>query len=84
VSQITLRDLPEPLEREIRREARRRGLSLNKTIIAVLSERLGFQSHVGRRRDISSLAGTWDDAALNEFSKATATFERIDEDLWKS
>ncbi|HUX21133.1 MAG TPA: hypothetical protein VMW69_07815 [Spirochaetia bacterium] len=84
MSQITIRDLPEPLEREIRREARRRGLSLNKTIAAVLSEHLGFQPEVGQRRDLSTLAGTWDEAAWNEFRSATAAFETIDTELWKT
>jgi len=84
VSQITLRDLPEPLEREIRREAHRRGSSLNKAIIGILEKGLGLQSRKDKRRDLTSLAGTWDEAALAEFQDATSVFETIDAENWQS
>lgn len=84
MSQITLRDLPESLEREIRREARRQGMSLNKTIIAVLSKSLGMESVEGKKRDLSSLAGTWDEAAGAEFSTAVSIFQKIDKENWQS
>jgi hypothetical protein len=84
MSQITLRDLPEPLEREIRREAHRKGLSLNKMIIAMMEKALGMQSLLNKKRDLESLAGTWDEAALAEFQQATSVFETIDAEDWKA
>jgi hypothetical protein len=84
MSQITLRDLPEPLEREIRREAKRRGSSLNKAIIGILEKGLGLQSKLDKKRDLASLAGTWDEAALAEFQDATSVFETIDAENWQS
>jgi hypothetical protein len=84
MSQITLRDLPEPLEREIRREAHRRGSSLNKAIIGILEKGLGLQSRLDKKRDLASLAGTWDQAALAEFQDATSVFETIDAENWQS
>ena len=84
MSQITLRDLPEPLEREIRREAKRRGSSLNKAIIGILEKALGLQSRPDKKRDLGSLAGTWDEAALAEFQDATSVFETIDAENWQS
>lgn len=83
MSQITLRDLPEPVEREIRKEARRRGSSLNKVIISLLRKGLGMGSEHDKRRDLSNLVGTWDDAALREFQDSTSQFELIDEEIWK-
>jgi hypothetical protein len=83
MSQITLRGLPEPLEREIRKQARRRGSSLNKLIISILEKGLGVQSAHGKKRDFSSLAGTWDAAAFSEFTKAQGAFETIDAENWQ-
>jgi len=83
MSQITLRDLPVSLEREIRREAERRGLSLNKTIIGILEQGLGHSPATNKKRDLSALAGTWDDAALSEFRESTSVFETIDSEIWQ-
>jgi plasmid stability protein len=84
MSQITLRNLPVPLEREIRQEARRRGSSLNKAIIGILEKGLGMDSRPDKKRDLASLAGTWDEAALREFQDATSVFETIDAENWQS
>ena len=83
MSQITLRDLPPSLEREIRREAQRRGLSLNKTIIGILEEGLGLPPRVDKKRDLSALAGTWDNAALTEFRGSSSLFDTIDTEDWQ-
>jgi hypothetical protein len=83
MSQITLRDLPEPLEREIRREAHRQSSSLNRTIIGILEKGLGLESRLNKKRDLASLAGTWDEAALAEFQDATSVFEMIDSENWQ-
>ena len=83
MSQITLRDLPEPLEREFRKQAQRRGSSINKLIISILEKGLGLQSAQGKKRDLSSLAGTWDEAAFSEYAQAERAFETIDTENWK-
>jgi hypothetical protein len=41
VPQYTIRNMPEPVDRYLRRQARRSGKSLNQTIISELSERAG-------------------------------------------
>lgn len=83
MSQITIRDLPEVLEREIRREAHRRGTSLNKTIIRILMKSLELDSPVDKKRDLSPLAGTWDEAAATEFEQTMSVFKTIDEENWR-
>ncbi len=83
MSQITLRNLPGPLEKEIRKEARRRGSSLNRTVIGILERGLGMQSGQDKKRDLASLAGTWDEAALAEFREATSVFDKIDRENWQ-
>ena len=84
MSQITLRNLPEPLEREIRKEARRRGLSLNSAIIAILEKGMAMEPRLDKKRDLTSLAGTWHEAGLAQFQDATAVFEKIDAENWQS
>ncbi len=83
MSQITLRGLPEPLEREIRRQARRRGSSLSKAIIELLERAVGFNHPSPKKRDLSSLAGTWDEAAFSEFEKAVSAFGEIEPEIWQ-
>lgn len=81
--QLTLRDIPEDLEKEIRRIARERGTSINKTIRELLSESLGIDQSSGKKRDLSDFAGFWDEEEAEEFDKATEVFEKVDEELWK-
>jgi hypothetical protein len=84
VSQITLRNLPEPLEREIRKEARRQDSSLNKVIIVILEKGLGMHVSQNKKRNLAPLAGTWDETALAEFQDATSVFDKIDAENWQS
>jgi plasmid stability protein len=83
MSQITVRGLPESLEREIRRRARRHGSSLSRTVIELLEGALGFRSPTPRKRDLTSLSGTWDAAALTEFQQSVAQFGEIDAEIWQ-
>jgi hypothetical protein len=81
--QLTLRNIPEDLEKEIRRIARERGTSINKTIHEILSEALGIDRSSGKKRDLSDFVGFWDEEEAKEFEKATEVFEKVDEELWK-
>ncbi len=83
MKQITVRNIPEELEKEIRRIARERGISINKTIHELLGEALGIDKSSGKKRDLSEFAGFWDEEEAEEFEKATEVFERVDEELWK-
>lgn len=65
----------------LEREKRRRGRSLNQTVIDLLSQSLGVQ--VGRSNGLGRLAGGWDEEDVRDFERAVAPFEQIDEDLWK-
>jgi plasmid stability protein len=80
---LTVRGIEGELESRLRAEAARRGMSLNALVIELVARGLGV-TREGRRphHDLDHLAGTWaaDDTA--EFTKATAPFERIDEELW--
>lgn len=83
MNQFTLRNVPEELERKIRREARQRKTSINKTVKELLGEILGVGASRGKKRDLSDFAGSWSEEEAREFEKATELFNRIDEELWK-
>ena len=79
---MTLRNVPEDLARELEREKRRRGKSLNQVAIDLMKQALGLNSGGRRSNGLAQLAGSWDREELEEFERATAQFEQIDEELW--
>ena len=83
MNQLTLRNIPEDLEREIRRIAEERRTSINKTVRELLYRALGIDRSSEKKRDLSAFAGFWDEREAEEFEKATDVFEAIDEELWK-
>lgn len=78
---LTIRNLPPDVADALEREKRRRGQSLNQTVIDLLGQGLG----VGRSRSngLRRLAGRWSDQELRDFERATAPFEEVDEELWR-
>lgn len=77
---LTVRNVPPRLARALDAERRRRGASLNRTVLDLLDRALGTG---GATNGLEALAGTWSRAELARFEKATAEFERVDEELWK-
>lgn len=89
VKQATIRGIDGTLERRLREEARRRGLSLNRTVLLLLRQATGLakpteypERRPKRFTDLDHLAGTWSDAQADEFDKAVEVFEQIDGELW--
>jgi hypothetical protein len=78
--QYTLRNIPPALDRALRAMARREGKSLNEIAIRALARAVGLGDVAVRQRDLSDLAGTWQDDP--EFDAALAEQDRIDESLW--
>jgi hypothetical protein len=83
MSQITLRDLPDHVEKEIRKEAGRRGSSLNRVIISLLEKGLGISPGGKKKRDLAALAGTLDESKLAAFREETSLFDNIDAENWQ-
>jgi plasmid stability protein len=85
MGQITLRDMPPVMEREIRIRAKRTGQSLNKVVQEIVGESLGL----GARRakpagaSLARLAGGWTEGEAKRFNDAVRVFEEIDEEMWK-
>lgn len=84
---VTLRSLPANVAEAIRKEAHRKGLSLNKAVISLLANRVGVgekkKSRQTRYHDLDDLAGSWSKKEAAEFDKSLAAQRTIDLDLWK-
>ncbi len=72
----------------IKREAERKGLSLNKAFISLLEKTTGIKEKVQKRKflrhDLDHLCGIWTKRETEEFIKNVEFQRTIDEDLWKN
>lgn len=80
--QLTLRQIPAEVDRELRQLASRNGTSLNQTVIVALQQGLGLAVPAKRRRDLSNL-GSWTAEQVVEFDRNTHIFRQIDDELWQ-
>jgi plasmid stability protein len=81
IKALTIRNLPPGLAEALEREKRRRGKSLNQTVIDLLGQGLGAQGV--RSNGLARLAGGWSEEEFRDFERATAQFEAVDEELWR-
>ena len=65
---ITLRDIPPPLANKIEERSKRRGTSLNRTVIEMLEESTPSSKPV-IHHDLDDLAGTWTKEEGDEFNR---------------
>ncbi|MXY52732.1 MAG: hypothetical protein F4Y86_09445 [Gammaproteobacteria bacterium] len=80
---ITVRNVPAELAESLEREKRRRGVSLNHTVLALLAEALGISKHATRSNGLRRMAGTWTETEYREFERAVAPFDEIDDAIWR-
>ena len=79
--QYTVRNIPETLDDELRRRARREGKSLNEVALEAMARGVGHCGDPVRYRDLSDVAGTWKDDP--EFDSAIDELDRVDPELWE-
>lgn len=79
--QYTIRNIPEALDAALRERAKAENKSLNEYAIEALARSIGFSGDGIRFRDLTDLAGTWQEDP--DFDKAIADQHAIDEELWK-
>ena len=87
MKQITLRGIPVEIEKTLRKEAERKGVSLNKAFISLLEKTTGTKEKAKKKllhRDLDHLCGIWTKREAEEFTKNVGFQRRIDEDLWKN
>jgi hypothetical protein len=88
VGQVTVRGVDPRMGRALKDEARRRGLSVNRTVLALLREAIGIEDEParGRRRtydDLDPLAGTWKSPAASKLLGELERQRGIDAGLWR-
>jgi plasmid stability protein len=82
--QMTVRGIPDELDAELRARSRRDHTSLNRTVVRMLKQAAGMGNEASvKRRDLSSMAGSWSQAEADEFDGHVEAFEALDEELWK-
>ncbi len=88
MKQITLRGIPVAIERMIKKEAERKGLSLNKAFISLVEKATGTKEKMQKRKsmhhDLDHLCGIWTKRDAEEFTKNVEFQRTIDEGLWKN
>ena len=82
MSQITIRMIPENVEKKIRTVAMEKRISLSSAVILLLQRGLGLDPNSVKKTDLSCVFGTWSQAEASEFAEATSQFDRIDKDVW--
>ena len=83
---ITVQNLDETTARWIEEEARRRGVSAETVVLELIHKGINLErqhAHLETHHDLDSLAGTWSAEEADEFLKAIADFEQMDEKLWR-
>ena len=79
---MTIRNVPQATAAALDAERRRRGLSLNRTVLALIEESLGLGRYP-RSNGLRGLAGSWSDEDFERFEEAVAPFGEVDEGLWQ-
>jgi hypothetical protein len=88
LKQVTVRGLPREVEEMIKKEARRKGLSLNKAFVSVLERAaVGKKGVKNKKRnlyhDLDHLFGIWSKQEFAVFQRNLDIQRKIDEELWK-
>lgn len=86
MKQLTIRGVDSKLHHDLKAEADRRGLSINRYVLSVLRTALGIDNRNQHTpiqyHDLDHLAGTWTEADVAEFERQLAAQRTLDEDLW--
>lgn len=80
---LTVRKVDSRLAAALTRETRRRGTSLNQTILDLLRAALGVGASPPPSNGLEKFAGTWTADDLAEFEANVAMFDQIDPELWR-
>lgn len=76
----TIRNVPDSLDATLRRKAREQGKSLSDVAIEALARGAGLGESPCRYRDLSDIAGTWQEDPA--FESALAAQDTANEGLW--
>lgn len=77
---ISVRGLDDAQLRNLKAQAMRQGISLNRLVLQCITEAVPGPNQ--SRDDLDALAGTWTQEDAKAFAAAIAPLEQIDPDLW--
>ncbi len=82
---ITIHNIDDHLHRMVQEKARAEGLSLNKTIHALLEEALGVKPrNLGKHYDeFKEFCGVWSEQEVLDFEEQTREFRQVHPEDWK-
>ena len=87
MKQMTIRGIPAEVQKAVKREAERKGLSLNRAFISVLERAVGGESREKKKKvlhhDLDHLAGLWSREESAAFEQNLRAQRKVDEELWK-
>jgi len=87
MKQMTIRGIPEEVKKVVKKEAERKGLSLNRAFISVLERAAAGKSPEKKKRvlhhDLDRLSGLWSREESAAFEKSLRGQRKMDEELWK-
>lgn len=87
LDQITLRGIPAEIEKIVRKEAERQGLSLNKAFILLLKNATGMKAKGQKTKhlyhELDQFSGLWSKEEAAVFEKNLEFQRRIDKTIWK-
>jgi|GEM_PF-2547313 len=84
---FTLRQIPLPVERRLRKLAHDSSKSLNKTAVEILANAVGLgeeRKKSPKHRDVKSALRRWSLAEYQEFERTTKAFDSIDKEIWRA
>ncbi len=85
-SDLTIHNLDDQLLARLRDEARRQGVPIDQLVAQAIADKLPAAwslSNGDFKRDLSGLAGVWNDDDAREFFEAIKDLQQVDEELWK-
>jgi hypothetical protein len=83
---FTIRGMPIPVEKSLRRLAQESDKSLNKTVLELLAKATGVMpedNNSSKHRDVAKVFQTWSASEYEDFQRNTKVFESIDEEMWR-
>jgi hypothetical protein len=86
MNQLTIRGFDPELLRRLEILAKSEGLSLNQAALKLMRRGAGLEKsgrHYDVKEGIAKYAGVWSQEEFQEFERATAGFEQIDQEMWK-
>ena len=82
MKQLTVREIEDGLHKALKREAKRKGVSINSYVLSLLKDTIGFIDSNSQQKqvfsDLDHLAGTWSREEADEFDSALKEQRQID------